>query len=157
MLEELQLSDEQADKFIMTYNTWEKQINAARQKTDSARRDLDSIVHDTTHKYSNTQYSQKADNLLSCLNGMQDLIQKRNAAIKGIVDGETYAKYILFEENFMFNMQRKMMHSMRPGRGHDDDFDPNMPPPPDGKCMRHGNKGPHDSGDAIKGKEDSVK
>ena len=130
MLDELDLSEEQSEKFLLLYNNWNKQIEVARSKVDSARRELKKFLKDTTASYSASQYSQKTDNFLTCLNSMQNLIEKRNASIKSSFPGEIYARYILFEEDFMVNLQKKYM---RNARLYDDQncspkMEPNKPP-----------------------------
>ncbi|MDD3125381.1 MAG: hypothetical protein PHV24_06115 [Candidatus Kapabacteria bacterium] len=121
MLEILELDNTVADKFLIKYNEWDKKIDEHRKKTDIARKELDLAISKGEDK---TSLAQKTDAFTEILNEMPTIIKGRNNDIRAMLDAENYAKFILFEDRFMFDVQKHMFKATRSKKGKI------MPPPP---------------------------
>lgn len=121
MLEVLELDDAVADKFLLKYNEWDKKIDEHRKKTDIARKELDLAI---TKGEDKTSLTQKTDAFIEILNEMPAIVKGRNSDIRAMLDEEKFAKFILFEDRFMFDVQKHMFKATRPKKGD------KMPPPP---------------------------
>lgn len=112
LLEVLNLSEEQADKFLVKYTSYEKNIGELREKLMKSADDL----HEAIAKKSASEIKAKTDEHLKLFESMQNAMTEKNKGIRSVLDETQFAKYLIFEQKFMHELQKAIMN-----RGEDKD------------------------------------
>jgi uncharacterized protein YhaN len=133
MLDELKLDEKTADKLLVKYSALEKAIMAKKDAADMAKKELEKALEANAPK---AEIVKKTSQYLDAISSMHKSLDDRNNEIKAILDEVQFAKYLIFEDNFMQDLQRIIFKMMK----HGGKFDPrngdkraeNRPmPPPD--------------------------
>ncbi len=111
LLEVLKLSEEEADKFIVKYSSWENKLEDQKDIVDKTSDDLMDALKDDASIDDIKKLTQKLLNEQEKFAAMN--IDKMKA-MKEILDDKNYAKYIVFEDRFFKELTEMMM---RRGQG----------------------------------------
>lgn len=127
LLDELEIDDKQADKFIIKYTAWDDKIIAMKDQIDIARKELDLSIQKKEDK---NELMKKANKFLETMTEMNKLIQEKNYDMRSVLTEEQYAKFLIFEDRFMHDLQKTMFRMMKKGDMPPPDFDDEMPRKP---------------------------
>ena len=106
LLEILDLKEEQADKFLVKYSAGEKTIADLREKMMKNSDDL----REALAQKSSSDIKSKTEEHLKIMESMQNAILENNKAIRATLDDTQFAKYLLFEDQFMHKLQKAIMN-----------------------------------------------
>ena len=111
LLEVLELKEDEADKFLVKYNGYEKDIQdkmkALEDKTIDLHQALNSKSKDL-EKITNDYIALKSD--------LDNTVNKKLSDLKNYLTPEQYAKYLLFERNFHEELRKSVMRQMNQRR-----------------------------------------
>lgn len=111
LLEVLELKENEADKFLVKYNAYEKDIQdkmkALEDKTIDLHQALNSKSKDL-EKITNDYIALKSD--------LDNTVNKKLSDLKNYLTPEQYAKYLLFERNFQEELRKSVMRQMNQRR-----------------------------------------
>jgi hypothetical protein len=111
LLEVLELKEDEADKFLVKYNGYEKDIQdkmkALEDKTIDLHQALNSKSKDL-EKITNDYIALKSD--------LDNAVNKKLSDLKNYLTPEQYAKYLLFERNFQEELRKSVMRQMNQRR-----------------------------------------
>ena len=124
LLDELEIDDKQADKFIIKYTAWDDKIIGMKDQIDIARKELDLSIQKKEDK---NELMKKAIKFLETMTEMNKLIQEKNYEMRSVLTEEQYAKFLIFEDRFMHDLQKTMFRMMKKGDMPPPDFDDEMP------------------------------
>ncbi len=122
LLEILELDEKTADKFLVKFSFWESKIMAHRDATDLLADELDIAIRKNADK---SEIVKLTNQYLEKMSEFHKIISERNNDVKSILNEHQFAKFLIFEDRFIKDVQ-KVMFKMMKGRDGDDD----MPPPP---------------------------
>ncbi|MFH1049749.1 MAG: hypothetical protein V1779_02325 [bacterium] len=121
LLEVLRLSEEEADKFLVKYTSWENKIEDQKDLVDKISDDLLNALKDDASIEDIKKLSQR---LLSEQEKFGMMQIDKMKAMKEILDDKNYAKYLVFEDRFFKELSEMMMRRGQgqgpggPGEGH---------------------------------------
>jgi hypothetical protein len=111
LLEVLKLSDEEADKFLVKYTSWENKLEEQKDIVDKISEELFNSLKDNASIDEIKKLSQK---LLIEQEKFSNMHFEKLKAMKEILDDKNYAKYLVFEDRFFKELSEMMM---RRGQG----------------------------------------
>ncbi|MFC2131703.1 hypothetical protein ACFLSQ_09735 [Bacteroidota bacterium] len=106
LLDILDLSEEEADKFIVRYNSWDKKIDKQKEKIDKLADELMEAVKGDTPK---EELKKKSGILLNAQEKFFGLQVEKLHAMKAILDVKNYARFLIFEDRFPKELGKMMM------------------------------------------------
>jgi len=106
LLEVLKLSEEEADKFLVRYTSWENKIEDQKEILDKTSDDLFEALKDDASIDEIMKLSQK---LLTENEKFTNMQIDKLKAMKEILDDKNYAKYLVFEDRFFKELSEMMM------------------------------------------------
>ncbi len=127
MLDELNLDDKVADKFLIKYGAWEDKMNEKKEAIDIARKELDLAVQKKEDK---SLLTQKSNKFLEAMADMGKTHLEKNNDMRNVLNEEQYAKFLIFEDRFMHDLQKTMFRMMKKGDMPPPDFDGERHPRP---------------------------
>lgn len=127
LLDELNLDEKTADRFLIKYSAWEDKVNEKKEAIDIARKELDLAVQKKEDKSALTQKSNK---FLEAMAEMGKTLQDKNIDMRNVLTEEQYAKFLIFEDRFMHDLQKTMFRMMKKGDMPPPDFDGGHHPRP---------------------------
>jgi ribosomal protein L22 len=110
LLEVLNMEGDNADKFLLKYNSYEKQIEENRKVYHRISKELSKTIKPTLERADanatpNTDVLKKlqmqADSMLILQNEFNKISQEKMKAMKSVLSDWQYVKYVDFESNFM--------------------------------------------------------
>jgi hypothetical protein len=108
LLEVLNLDEENADKFLLKYNSFEKQFDENRKAHHRISKELSKAIKSTTEQNNATpnaellkKFKLQADSMLTLQEEFNKLTQEKMKAMKTVLSDWQYVKYVDFENNFM--------------------------------------------------------
>ncbi len=113
LLEILDLNEEDADKFLIKYNSWEDKLEVQNNVIEKITDDLQNALKNKKDSKTINSLTSKYINEKNKFHQM--IIEKLND-FKAFLSEENYAKLLIFEERFYKELGR-MMWKMGPGRG----------------------------------------
>lgn len=114
LLDILELSEEEADKFIIKYNAWENKVDAQREEIDKISDEL----FDLLKKESATEEIQKQSaRLLTAQEKFFGIQIEKLKSFKEILTPVNYAKLLVFEDRFIKELGKMMMDRKGDGTG----------------------------------------
>jgi hypothetical protein len=114
LLDILQLSEEEADKFIVKYSAWENKVEAQREEIDKISDELFELLK----KESSTDEIQKQSaKLLSAQEKFFSVQMEKLKSMKDILSPLNYAKLLVFEDRFIKELGKRMMERKGDGTG----------------------------------------
>ncbi|MFA6571689.1 MAG: hypothetical protein WCT77_10715 [Bacteroidota bacterium] len=115
LLEILNLDEQQSEKFIAQYSSWERKIEEQRANIDKASGDLRKSVKDNA---SNDELEKKSGALIDAQSKLQNIYFDKLKAMKSLLNTKEYAKYLVFEDRFLKELQKILIkRSMSKGKG----------------------------------------
>lgn len=102
LLEVLDLKEEESDKFLIKYNSVEKNIREKQDQIRDISEELEDALRDNKDDKELANLSSK---LLKAHQEFQDAISRRFTDIKGILNEKQFAKYLVFEKKFLDKMK----------------------------------------------------
>ena len=110
MIEVLDLDEETSEKFFTRYNNLQKKVDAAYDEVRDAQRTLDEAVD---NKLSAADIERLTNTLLQKQNALQEANNEKIRAMKAVLSEEQYARYVMFEQKFLQELQKAIMHRKR--------------------------------------------
>jgi hypothetical protein len=111
LIEVLELSQDDADKFLVKYNTYESDIQNKMKLLEDKSIELKQAIN--TH-------SKDLDNIsssyLSMKMDLDNTVNQKLSDMKNYLSSEQYAKYLLFERNFQEELRKSVMRQMNQQR-----------------------------------------
>ncbi len=111
LIEVLELSQDDADKFLVKYNTYESDIQNKMKLLEDKSIELKQALN--TH-------SKDLDNIsssyLSMKMDLDNTVNQKLSDMKNYLSSEQYAKYLLFERNFQEELRKSVMRQMNQQR-----------------------------------------
>ncbi len=114
LLEILDLDEQTSEKFLAKYNSAEKIISEKLEKVQDAMLDLEYALRKKSGKEEIAKNSQKV------MDAQRDLLNtmvEQQKEIKGILNEEQFAKYLLFENRFKSELQRLLIERAKGEKG----------------------------------------
>ncbi len=114
MLEALNLSEDEADKFLAKYTAYEKKIDdkfeAMKVATNDLRQSIDKQLPDI---------KAKSDKIITLQDELNATITEKQKDMRNALNDVAYAKYILFEHTFFRNLNNALIECRGKGRDKD--------------------------------------
>ena len=107
LLEVLQLSEAEADKFLVKYNSYESDIQKKMKAFEDKSRELQQTLSTKSKdldKISNEYIALKKE--------LDNAVNQKLMDMKNYLTSEQYAKYLLFERNFQEELRKSVMRQM---------------------------------------------
>ena len=117
LLEILKLSEEESNKFLVKYTSWENKIEEQKDLVDKSSDDLFNALKNEAPLEDIKTLSQK---LLAEQEKFFIMHIEKMKAMKEILDEKNYAKYLVFEDRFFKELTEMMMRrgvGKGPGEG----------------------------------------
>ena len=118
LIEILNLSEENSNKFLSKYTAWEKKILEQKKAVDETSADLEASLRKGDGKDELIQKSQK---LLDAQQNLQNMNTDKLKAMREVLNDVEYAKFLVFEDRFPKELQRMILKKQRgmmgPGKG----------------------------------------
>lgn len=111
LLEVLKLSEEESDKFLVKYTSWENKLEEQKEIIDKISDELFEALKANSSIEEIKKLSQK---LLVEQEKFSNMNIEKLKAMKEILDDKNYAKYLVFEDRFFKELSEMMM---RRGQG----------------------------------------
>lgn len=109
LIEVLNLKDDEADKVLVKYNTFENKIKEATKQLDNCTEKLEDAVKAEDFK----NIDKLSEEFLQAKKEMDNSINERLTGMKGILSKEQFAKYLVFERRFQEELRHAIMKKMR--------------------------------------------
>lgn len=113
LLDILNLKEEEADKFLVRYNTLESEIHAKEDVMNNASTALKDAMD---KKASDKELQAKNDELVKSFKALQDAITNKMNSMKEILSTENYSKYLMFEMVFPKKLRKFLMGNFNKNR-----------------------------------------
>jgi len=107
LLEVLNLSESEADKFLVKYNSYEKDIQNKMKSLEEKSRELHQAINSKSkdlEKITREYISLKTD--------LDNTVNQKLMDMKNYLTTEQYAKYLLFERNFQNELRKSVMRQV---------------------------------------------
>ena len=107
LLEVLNLNEADADKFLVKYNSYEKDIQDKMKSLETKSRELHQALNSKSkdlEKITSEYISLKTD--------LDNTVNKKLIDMKNYLTPEQYAKYLLFERNFQNELRKSVMRQV---------------------------------------------
>lgn len=115
LLEMLDLENDEANKFLVKYDSWSDKLKEKRKELDIAEDKLRLAIKEDK---SNDELNKLADNFIAKQEEFHRLMSERIADFRTILSEKNFAILLVFEKEFPKMIQRKMM-DFRQRRGRD--------------------------------------
>lgn len=112
LLEILNLPEQDADKFLIKYNTAENNIKEKQKAIDDAAKELEEAIKSNA---SDKDLNDKIKKMMSVQKDLQDAILNKFNSMKEILNTKQYAKLLLFEKRFLEKLRELMMDGPKDG------------------------------------------
>jgi len=117
MLEVIELSGETADRFILRYNDYDRELKSKIANYEAAVDELEKVL---AAKSSEKTIKEKSDNLVNAHKDVHNTIANRANHFKEILNTEQLARYLIFEKRFEDKLREMLLENpkkARPGMG----------------------------------------
>lgn len=114
LLEILNLDEQTSEKFLAKYNSAEKIISEKLEKIQDAMLDLEYALRKKSGKEEIAKNSQR---LMDAQRDLLNTMLEQQKEIKGILNEEQFAKYLLFENRFRSELQRLLIERAKGEKG----------------------------------------
>ena len=111
LLEVLELKEDDADKFLVKYNAYEKDIQDKMKALEDKTIELHQALNNNSKeldKITSSYITLKSD--------LDKAVNTKLADLKNYLTPEQYAKYLLFERNFQEELRKSVMRQMNQRR-----------------------------------------
>lgn len=114
LLDILVLTEEEADKFIVKYNSWENKTEAQREEIDKIS---DELFEAIKNEAKDDEFQKLSAKLLSAQEKFFSIQMEKFKAMRDILSPANYAKYLVFEDRFIKELGKRMMQGRGKGDG----------------------------------------
>jgi hypothetical protein len=122
LLEILNLKENEADKFLVKYNSTEQTIKEKQKNLDLAADELGLSLRANANE---KEIIEKTNKMLQNQKELQDAMTKKYEVMKEVLAPKDFAKYVIFEKRFVERLRKLIMDKAKGGAGPDDgDFLP---------------------------------
>ena len=121
LLSLLDLEEQEAEKFLVKYSTWEKKIQAKKNEVDSKSKEIESLIKKETN---NEQVFAKTKEMLTLHSQYNSAISDKYREFESMLSPLNFAKFVMFEERFSKELQRMLLREY----DRDSKKDPNKNP-----------------------------
>jgi Spy/CpxP family protein refolding chaperone len=123
LLEILNLKENEADKFLVRYNTSEQAIKDKQNNLDLAGDELELSLRANSNE---KEIIEKTNKMLQSQKELQDAMTKKYDTMKEVLAPKDFAKYVIFEKRFVERLRKLIMDKAKSGDAseQDDDFLP---------------------------------
>lgn len=128
LLEILELNEADADKFLVKFNEYEKNVLDKFKKLEDASEQLQKAIRDEDYK----NIEKLNENYIIANKELNQAVQDKFENVKKLLPKEKYAKYLVFERRFQNEIRKQVYKRMGQKDG-----DETMPP---GRKFRDGKK-----------------
>lgn len=108
LLEILELNEADADKFIVKYNEYEKNVLDKFKKLEDASDELQKAIDNEDYK----NIDKLNDNYIVANKELNQAVQDKFENVKKILPKEKYAKYLVFERRFQNEIRKQVFKRM---------------------------------------------
>ncbi len=108
LIDALDLSEEKSDKMMIKYNAYQIKIDEKNIELDKAVQELENVSSNKNSKIEIVKM--KSNNLLKLQNELYLIIQERDKEMKAIFSDLEFAKYLVFERKFSYELRKSLMH-----------------------------------------------
>lgn len=110
LLDILELDEETSTKFLAKYNEIERKIKEKSEELEQAIEKLNNRIQENAPSQELTKVTEQ---VLNIQKELQNLHLSKITEMKSILDEKRYAKFIVFENTFHKDLQRKVIEAMR--------------------------------------------
>ncbi len=108
LLEVLELSEEEANKFLVKYDSWTDKIIEEREKLDEIENDLKKALKEGDGNIN--EFSLKFESRLENIHKQMNL---RLQDFRKLLSEDNYARFLIFEKEFPRKVQKEIMKRQR--------------------------------------------
>jgi hypothetical protein len=120
LLEILNLKENEADKFIIKYNSTEQAIKEKQKNLDITSDELELALRSNA---SEKEIIEKTNKMIQNQKDFQDAMAKKYDVMKEVLSPKDFAKYMIFEKRFVERLRKFIMNQAKGGAKPDDDSD----------------------------------
>lgn len=117
LLEVLNLKDEEADKFLVKYTSFEKNI---REKNDYFMEANEDLIEYMDNNPNGKELNEKVNTVVNAHRDFNRAVESKFSDMKSVLSEQNYARFVAFELKFMKRIRRIMSEGPQHGR----DVDP---------------------------------
>jgi hypothetical protein len=114
LLDLLDLNEAESEKFLVKYNASEKAIQEKRESLDRA---VEALQNRVEEKASKEELVKQSDNVINLQNELQNLHLEKLKSMKSVLNERNYAMFLVFETNFMKELQKHIFDLMKKRSG----------------------------------------
>lgn len=118
LLEVLELSEAESDKFLVKYNEYEKNVLDKYRKLEESSQELHKAIINEDYK----NIDKLNENYMNANKELNQAIQDKYENVKKLLPKEKFAKYLIFERQFQNELRKQIFKRM----GDKDDKEPPM-------------------------------
>ncbi|MFN8358429.1 MAG: hypothetical protein U0264_00815 [Candidatus Kapaibacterium sp.] len=107
LIDILDMDEQTAEKFFTRYNQLQKKIEEAKLDLQESVSDLEKAVRSKAGK--SGDYYRKADVVLEKQNALNAAVSDKIKSMRSLLTEEQYAKFIVFENNFVAQLQKMLL------------------------------------------------
>ena len=115
LLEDLDLDEATAEKFLVRYTAEQKKVEDARKALDDAMRDLDKASHSSTQNAE--QVKQLTENALKKHSTLQTTTTDMLQGLRSLLSEQQYGKFMVFESKFQEQVRKALLEIKRDNKG----------------------------------------
>jgi hypothetical protein len=113
MLEILELSGDNADKFILRYNEYDKDF---KERVSIYEKAVDELENSIVNKSEDKIINEKSQNVIAAQRNVHKLIEERSTYFKDFLTAEQIGKYLVFEKRFDDRLREMLVDNPKKGR-----------------------------------------
>lgn len=112
MLDAIELDEAKSEKFLLKYNSHEKEIEEIHKQLHEAKKELNDAI-----KNKSKDIASKTNSVITLHEKMDEASMKKIKEMKSVLTDIEYAKYVDFEHKFMHELMGAFMGKGRYGEG----------------------------------------
>ena len=132
LLELLDLDEQKSDKFLLLFNKYEKEFHALKEKMDLVMAEMKLLVKSDGN---NAKINEKITEMFNLREKFMVMQKEKDDKVRKILDDKQFARYLIFEHEFVHELRRQMFEIHKRKKGDRDRRNKNrddIPPPPPG-------------------------
>jgi len=110
LLDLLELNEAESEKFLVKYNAGEKAIMEKREALDRA---VEALQNRVEEKASKEELIKQSENVINLQTELQNQHLEKLKSMKSVLNEKNYAMFLVFESNFMKELQRHIFDLMK--------------------------------------------
>ncbi|HPI21512.1 MAG TPA: hypothetical protein PKY56_14200 [Candidatus Kapabacteria bacterium] len=106
LLDALDLDEQQSEKFLTKYSSWEKKIQEKKEVMETTTDEIELLIK---KKAGNDEITKKTKEFLTLQSQFSQLITDKFKEFEAMLNPVNFAKFVMFEERFTKELQRMLM------------------------------------------------